>query len=85
MADFDASIKDVPLSDGNGSLLQDQVYCSDLTGIKVLIIGAGVGGLTAALECHRKGHAVRVFERSSEANAGGAKLSCMAQHSSAKY
>lgn len=33
------------------------------TGIKVGIIGGGIGGLTAAIECHRKGHSVRVFER----------------------
>lgn len=34
------------------------------TGISCLIVGAGVGGLTAALECRRKGHSVRVVERS---------------------
>lgn len=33
------------------------------TGISVLIIGAGTAGAFAALECWRKGHDVRVFER----------------------
>ena len=33
-------------------------------GIKVIIIGAGVGGLGAALECWRKGCEVVVLERS---------------------
>ena len=33
------------------------------TGISVLVVGAGIGGLTAALECWRKGHSVRIFER----------------------
>jgi 2-polyprenyl-6-methoxyphenol hydroxylase-like FAD-dependent oxidoreductase len=33
------------------------------TGINVAIIGGGIGGLAAAIECHRKGHNVRVFER----------------------
>ncbi|RAK95030.1 FAD-dependent oxidoreductase [Aspergillus ibericus CBS 121593] len=36
------------------------------TGISVLIVGAGVAGLMAALECRRNGHDVRVIERSPE-------------------
>ncbi|QKX59070.1 uncharacterized protein TRUGW13939_06200 [Talaromyces rugulosus] len=32
------------------------------TGIKVVIVGAGFGGLTAAIECHRQGHTVEVYE-----------------------
>ncbi|EED18802.1 monoxygenase, putative [Talaromyces stipitatus ATCC 10500] len=32
------------------------------TGINVLIVGAGFAGLTAAIECHRKGHDVLVLE-----------------------
>lgn len=34
-----------------------------LTGIDVLVVGAGIGGLTTALECYRKGHNVRLYER----------------------
>jgi monoamine oxidase len=34
------------------------------TGISVLIVGAGVGGIMSALECWRKGHTVRILERS---------------------
>jgi heterodisulfide reductase subunit A-like polyferredoxin len=50
---------DVPqLDSGNSSV---QRY--PLTGINVLVVGAGVGGLTAALECYRKGHNVRIIER----------------------
>ena len=33
------------------------------SGIKVIIIGAGFGGLAAAIECSRKGHDVEVFEQ----------------------
>lgn len=34
------------------------------TGINVLIVGAGMGGLMAALECWRKGHNVtKILER----------------------
>jgi len=32
------------------------------TGIKVIIVGAGFGGLTAAIECHLQGHDVTVLE-----------------------
>jgi 2-polyprenyl-6-methoxyphenol hydroxylase-like FAD-dependent oxidoreductase len=35
------------------------------TGINVLITGAGLGGLTCALACWRKGHNVRILGRSS--------------------
>ncbi|KAL2005367.1 hypothetical protein VTN00DRAFT_2578 [Thermoascus crustaceus] len=32
------------------------------TGIKVIVVGAGFGGLTAAIECRRQGHAVEIYE-----------------------
>ncbi len=32
------------------------------TGIKVVVVGAGFGGLTAAIECHRQGHDVEIYE-----------------------
>lgn len=32
------------------------------SGIKVIIVGAGFGGLTAAIECHRQGHDVEIYE-----------------------
>lgn len=32
------------------------------TGIRVIIVGAGFGGLTAAIECHRQGHEVEIYE-----------------------
>ena len=35
----------------------------------VLIVGAGIGGLTAALELHRRGIACRVFESAPEIKA----------------
>ncbi|KAK0452012.1 uncharacterized protein EV420DRAFT_1630458 [Desarmillaria tabescens] len=34
-----------------------------LSGIDILIVGGGLAGLTAAIECYRKGHNVRVVER----------------------
>ncbi|KUJ18997.1 putative MAK1-like monooxygenase [Mollisia scopiformis] len=32
------------------------------TGINVIVVGAGFGGLTAAIECHRQGHTVSIYE-----------------------
>src|ERR1700712_4989173 len=32
------------------------------SGIHVIIVGTGFAGLTAAIECHRKGHSVLVLE-----------------------
>ncbi|KAH8166121.1 hypothetical protein CIB48_g2111 [Xylaria polymorpha] len=33
------------------------------SGIRVLVVGAGFAGLTAAIECHRKGHSVTLLEK----------------------
>jgi len=41
------------------------------TGIDVLIVGTGLAGLTASIECIRKGHNVRVLERSDSINTQG--------------
>ncbi|KAF2013035.1 FAD/NAD(P)-binding domain-containing protein [Aaosphaeria arxii CBS 175.79] len=43
----------------------------DSTGIDVLIVGTGLAGLVAALECVRKGHNVRVLERNESINTAG--------------
>lgn len=36
------------------------------TGIKVIVVGAGYAGLTAAIECDRKGHSVILLEKVKE-------------------
>ena len=41
------------------------------TNIDVLIVGTGLAGLTAAIECVRKGHNVRVLERNDSINTAG--------------
>ncbi|PVH92858.1 FAD/NAD(P)-binding domain-containing protein [Periconia macrospinosa] len=41
------------------------------SGIDVLVVGTGLGGLSAALECKRKGHQVRVLERNTDINVAG--------------
>jgi len=45
------------------------------TGIDVLIVGTGLAGLVAALECTRKGHNVRVLERNADINTAGERHS----------
>lgn len=42
-----------------------------LTGINVLIVGAGPAGLYTALECWRKGHSPRVIERAPSPSSAG--------------
>lgn len=70
MGDFIQKIE-VPDSVTAGSGLQSSVKRYPLTGIDVLVVGAGVGGLTAALECYRKGHNDRIFERELSISAAG--------------
>jgi 2-polyprenyl-6-methoxyphenol hydroxylase-like FAD-dependent oxidoreductase len=36
------------------------------TGLKVIVVGAGLGGLACAIESRRKGHDVTVFENAPE-------------------
>ena len=36
------------------------------TGLNVIVVGAGLGGLACAIECRRKGHNVIVFENAPE-------------------
>ncbi|KAI1353609.1 FAD/NAD(P)-binding domain-containing protein [Xylaria sp. FL0043] len=43
----------------------DGVHRRPRTGIKVIVSGAGVGGMFAALECWRKGNDVEILEQSS--------------------
>lgn len=33
------------------------------SGIKVVVVGGGFGGLTAAIECHFKGHDVQLIDK----------------------
>lgn len=44
------------------------------SGIDVLIVGTGLAGLTASIECVRKGHNVRVLERHDDINTAGMHL-----------
>lgn len=42
-----------------------------LSNIDVLIVGAGMGGLVAAIECYRQGHSPRVVEGRKEVEGVG--------------
>ncbi|KAL5358598.1 FAD/NAD(P)-binding domain-containing protein [Aspergillus floccosus] len=44
----------------------DGVAAAQSSGITVIIVGLGIAGLTAAIECHRKGHEVVALERNPE-------------------
>ena len=62
-----------------GSISPDTVAATDSkpvgsyadTGIEVLVVGTGLAGLTASIECVRKGHHVRVLERNASINTAG--------------
>jgi len=41
-------------------------FIGEPTGINVIVVGAGLGGLACAIECRRKGHNVLVFENAPE-------------------
>lgn len=41
------------------------------SGIEVLIVGTGLAGLSASIECIRKGHTVKVLERNATINTSG--------------
>ena len=70
MGNFE-EILDFPHTDRISANGHSDVNCDGSSGIDVLIVGAGVGGLVAALECYRKGHNVRIWERSRSPAAGG--------------
>lgn len=46
------------------------------SGIDVLIVGTGLAGLTASIECKRKGHNVRIIERHDDINTAGMFMLC---------
>ena len=56
---------------GDTSSSSINMKCEEPSGIDVLIVGAGLGGLYAAIDFHRQGHAVVVVESKREVEALG--------------
>lgn len=48
---------------GSTSTDSERVVPPHSKGIKVIVVGLGIGGLAAAVECHRKGYTVIGFEK----------------------
>src|SRR4051812_16264716 len=61
------------------AIIVDGVHKAPENGIKVIIVGAGVSGLQAALECSRKGCDVVVLEKTENMSPLG-KLSSSIEH-----
>ena len=57
-----------PIARGVGP---DGIATPNSSGITVIIIGLGYAGAVAAVECHRKGHKVIVFEQAPQIKALG--------------
>jgi hypothetical protein len=57
---------------GNGAITDSKPVGSyPSSGIDVIVVGTGLAGLTASIECVRKGHNVKVLERNSTINTAG--------------
>lgn len=52
----------------------DGIAAPEGSGITILIVGCGFGGIAAAIECYRKGHKVVVFEKNLEIGGLGGLL-----------
>ncbi|KAK6218796.1 hypothetical protein LQW54_002722 [Pestalotiopsis sp. IQ-011] len=52
-------------------VLVDHVLRYPKTNLKVLVVGAGPGGLLAAIECWRKGHDVQIIEKGQDISSIG--------------
>jgi NADPH-dependent 2,4-dienoyl-CoA reductase/sulfur reductase-like enzyme len=64
-----------PVANGNGTLPDSKPLGSyPPSGIDVLIVGTGLAGLTASIECVRKGHNVKVLERNASINTAGKQV-----------
>jgi monoamine oxidase len=50
---------------------KDKVAPPNSTGLKVIVVGFGYAGVVAAVECHRKGHQVIVYEQTRKVSDGG--------------
>ena len=50
---------------------QNDVAVPHSSGVKVIVVGMGLGGLVTAVECMRKGHTVLAFDQQPEIKALG--------------
>lgn len=51
--------------DTKANVIVDGILRYPRTGLDIIIVGAGLGGMMAAIECWRKGHEVQIIEKES--------------------
>ena len=67
----------IRLKSSLGLALADRPNCGERDSMEVLIIGAGIGGLTLGLMLHRAGIACRIFEAAPELKAVGVGINIL--------
>lgn len=58
----------------------DGVVYPGSSGINVIVVGLGYAGATAAIECHRKGHKVVIYEQTPAGSTLGKHLTFTLLH-----
>lgn len=57
--------------DTRANVIVDGILRYPRTGLDIVIVGAGLGGMMAAIECWRKGHEVQIIEKESALSTAG--------------
>jgi ribulose 1,5-bisphosphate synthetase/thiazole synthase len=53
------------------NVIVDGILRYPSTGLDIIIVGAGLGGMMPAIECWRKGHEVQIIEKESALSTAG--------------